>query len=71
MYRDYIASMTMIDPLKTESELLYEWRFTANQYVLATHPLRLTTRDFLQLNSCAHSPYVSSILSKKRMSFKD
>jgi hypothetical protein len=29
-----------------ESELLYDWRFTANQFVLASSPLRPTTRFF-------------------------
>jgi hypothetical protein len=29
-----------------ESESLYDWRFTANQFVLTTSPLRLTTRMF-------------------------
>jgi hypothetical protein len=36
-------------PSQTEteySELLYGWRFTANQFVLATSPLRLTTQYF-------------------------
>jgi hypothetical protein len=28
-------------------ELLYDWRFTANQFVLATSPLRLMTRNFI------------------------
>jgi hypothetical protein len=31
---------------KSESKLLYDWRFTANQFVLASSPLRLTTSDF-------------------------
>jgi hypothetical protein len=30
---------------ESEAELLYDWRFTANQFVLAQSPLRLTTRD--------------------------
>jgi hypothetical protein len=30
----------------SESELLYDWRFTANQFVLAPSPLRPTTRYF-------------------------
>jgi hypothetical protein len=30
-----------------KSELLYDWRFTANQFFLAPGPLRPTTRDFL------------------------
>jgi hypothetical protein len=29
-----------------ESELIYNWRFTANQFVLASSPLRLTARIF-------------------------
>jgi hypothetical protein len=31
---------------KSESNLLYDWRSTANQFVLAPSPLRTTTRDF-------------------------
>jgi hypothetical protein len=31
---------------KLKSKLLYDERFTANQFVLAPSPLRLTTRDF-------------------------
>jgi hypothetical protein len=31
---------------ESESELLYDWRFTANQFVLAPSPLRLTARIF-------------------------
>jgi hypothetical protein len=31
---------------KPKSKLLYDWRLTANQFVLASSPLRLTTRDF-------------------------
>jgi hypothetical protein len=42
---------------KSKSKLLYDWRFTANQFVLASSPLRLTIRDFFQLNSCGNSPY--------------
>jgi hypothetical protein len=29
---------------ESESELLYDWRFTANQFVLTPSPLRLTAR---------------------------
>jgi hypothetical protein len=29
----------------SESELLYDWRFTASQFVFATSPLRLTTSN--------------------------
>jgi hypothetical protein len=31
--------------VSSELELLYDWQFTANQFVLAPSPLRLTTRD--------------------------
>jgi hypothetical protein len=48
-----------------ESELLYDWRFTANQFVLATSPLSLTTSNFIfQLNTCGYSPYVTSSLTR-------
>jgi hypothetical protein len=51
-----------------ESELLYNWRFTANQFVLATSPLRSTTRIFIilifQLSTCGYSPYVTSPLKR-------
>jgi hypothetical protein len=47
------------------SELLYDWRCTADQFVLATSPLRLTTSNFIfQLNTCGYSPYVTSSLTK-------
>jgi hypothetical protein len=47
-----------------ESQLLYDWRFTANQFVLVPSPLRLTARFFFQLNTCAHSPYATSSLRR-------
>jgi hypothetical protein len=51
---------------KSESELHYDWRFNANQFVLLLSSLRLTTWDFfLQLNPCGHSPYVTSSLTRK------
>jgi hypothetical protein len=41
--------------------LLYDWRFNANQFVLASSPWRLTFRDILfQLNPYGHSPYVTT-----------
>jgi hypothetical protein len=46
-------------------ELLYNWRFTANQFVLVTIPWRLTTSNFIfQLNTCGYSPYVTSSLMR-------
>jgi hypothetical protein len=35
-----------INRLQLKLKLLSDWRFTANQFVLAPSPLRLTTRDF-------------------------
>jgi hypothetical protein len=46
---------------ESELELLYDWQFTANQFILATSPLGLTTSNFIfQLNTCDYSPYVKS-----------
>jgi hypothetical protein len=50
---------------RSKSELLYNWWFTANQFILATGSLRAMTRDFFQLNSCCDSPYVRSSLMKR------
>jgi hypothetical protein len=53
-----------LDSSLSKSKLLYDWRFTANQFVLASSPLRLTTRNFFpQLNPCDISPYVTSSLT--------
>jgi hypothetical protein len=50
---------------QSQSELLYDWRFTANQFVLATSPLRFTTSDFIfQLNTWGCTPYVTSPLTR-------
>jgi hypothetical protein len=48
-----------------ESELLYDWRFTANQFVLAPSPLRLKARFLFQLNTCGNSPYVTFSLTRR------
>jgi hypothetical protein len=53
--------------LSPESELLYDWRFTANQLVLAPSPLRFTTRDYFSLNPYGHSPYESSSMGLSLM----
>jgi hypothetical protein len=46
----------------SESELLFDWRFNANQFILAPSPLRFTTTVFFwQLNHCCHCPYVTSL----------
>jgi hypothetical protein len=49
---------------KSESETLYDWRFTTNQFVLATNPLRLSSSNLFQLNTCDRSPYVTSSLTR-------
>jgi hypothetical protein len=48
-----------------ESELLYDWRFTANQFILVPSPLRPTARIFPQLNNWGHSPYITSSLTRR------
>jgi hypothetical protein len=49
----------------SESELLYDWRLTAYQFILAASPLRLTTSNFIfQLNTCGYNPYVTSSLTR-------
>jgi hypothetical protein len=46
--------------------MLYDWHFTASQFVLATSPLRLTTSNFIfQLNACGYRPYVTSYLRRR------
>jgi hypothetical protein len=52
---------------QTGSESVYDWRFTANRFILAPSPLRITIRDFfLQLNPCGHSLYVAPSLTRGR-----
>jgi hypothetical protein len=47
---------------QSESELLHGWQFTANEFVLAKIPLRLTTSNFIfKLNTCGYSPYITSL----------
>jgi hypothetical protein len=49
---------------ESESESPYNWRPKANQFTLATSPLRLTNSNFFQLNTCGHCPYVTSSLMR-------
>jgi hypothetical protein len=52
-------------PTNSKSKSLYDWRFTANQFVLARSSLRFTIRDFfLRLNPCGQSPHVTSSPTK-------
>jgi hypothetical protein len=49
----------------SESELLYHWRFTANHFVLAIRPLRLTTSNIIyQLKIWGYFPDVTSTLTR-------
>jgi hypothetical protein len=49
----------------SEPELPCDWRFTANQFVLATSPLRIRTSSFIfQLNTCGYRPYVTYSLPR-------
>jgi hypothetical protein len=58
------TDFTTLPPL-SESELLYDWQFTASQFVLVTSPLRLTTSNFIfQPSTCGYSPYVTSSLTR-------
>jgi hypothetical protein len=50
--------------MSRRSELLYDWRSTANQFFLAASPMRLTTSTYFQLNTCDYSPYVTSFLTR-------
>jgi hypothetical protein len=47
-----------------ELELLYDWRFAAKQFVLATSPSRLRNSDFFQLNPCGRNIYVTAFLTR-------
>jgi hypothetical protein len=61
-----VAISSQLTQSQPEAELLYDWRFTDNQFVLATSPLRLTTSNFIfQLKTCGCIPYV--IPSDERM----
>jgi hypothetical protein len=53
--------------LTSESELLYDWRFTASQFLSAPNPLRLTVSNFFYLNPSGHSAYVTSSLTRGRV----
>jgi hypothetical protein len=46
--------------LHWESELLHDWRFNVNHFVLAPSPLRLTTSNFFPTNTRGYSPYVTT-----------
>jgi hypothetical protein len=65
VWRLYPSSSRSDSESKSESELLYDWRYTANQFALATSPLRPTTSNFIfQLNTCSYSPYITFFLTR-------
>jgi hypothetical protein len=68
MLKSSLKGSTIATVYSSESELLYDWRFTANQFILATSPLRLMNNNFIfHLNTCGYSPYVTSSLTRGRV----
>jgi hypothetical protein len=60
-----LANAEWLNSQKSESELRYDWRFTANQFVLVTSPLWLATSNFIfQLNTYGYNPYETSSLAR-------
>jgi hypothetical protein len=59
LFHDFIYAFTnIVFGLVTQ-------RVTANQFVLATNPLRLTTSNIIfQMNTCGYSPFVTSSLTR-------
>jgi hypothetical protein len=56
-----LYSQTLVQNcLSSESVLLYDWRFTANHFVLVPSPLSPTTTSFFQPNICGYIPHVTS-----------
>jgi hypothetical protein len=51
-------------PREPQSELLYDWRFTPNQFVLAPSSLKPTNSFFFQLHTCGYNPSVTSSLTR-------
>jgi hypothetical protein len=61
---EWIYGLACLNWLWPESKSLYDWRFTANKFVLATSLLRFTTSNFIfQVNICGYSPYVTFSLT--------
>jgi hypothetical protein len=52
---------------ESQSELLYDWRFAANQFVLATSPLRPTTSIFYFPTEHLQLLSLCNILSEERI----
>jgi hypothetical protein len=45
-----LITLWTLQKSKSESKLLYDWRFTASQFILVSSPLRLTVRDLFFFN---------------------
>jgi hypothetical protein len=59
------TSLQILKHAGLSQELLYHWRFTANQFVLTPSPFKPTTSiGFFRLNTCGYSPYVTSSLTR-------
>lgn len=50
----------------SKSKLLYNWRFTANLFILGPFPLRFMAGVFMRPNLCGRSPYDTPCLQTKR-----
>jgi hypothetical protein len=61
---DYRSQQRPLRPLLQELELHYDWRFTANHFLLAPSRLTHDHSFFLQLNPCCYSLYVVSSLTR-------
>jgi hypothetical protein len=57
----YDLQVLLEKSLHLKSELLYDWRFTADQFVLALSPLRPTTSTFF--SSTEHLRYIRYVTS--------
>jgi hypothetical protein len=60
------GSLPNVYSSKSKSKLLYDCRFTANQFVLAPSPLRITTRFFFSTETF-WSYSLCNILSEEKM----
>jgi hypothetical protein len=50
LYEESRTNLSLISDCfesESDSELLYDWRFTTNQFLLETSPLRPTTSNFI------------------------
>jgi hypothetical protein len=59
---DWLTDWLTVRLSESESELLQDWWFNANQFVLAS--IEDHDQRFFRLNPCGHSPYVASSLTR-------